>query len=122
VRALRNEPIQIHNEGDQIRSWCYIDDIVDGIQRALVRESAIGQSFNIGNARSTITIYQLAQLVVRLSGSRSPIEFVPWDFADVELRVPDTKKAERLLGFRAQIDLEEGLGKTLAWYRQKLGL
>ncbi len=122
VRALKNEPIQIHNEGDQIRSWCYIDDIVDGIQRALVRESAIGQSFNIGNARSTITIYQLAQLVVRLSESRSPIEFVPWDFADVELRVPDTKKAERLLGFRAQIDLEEGLGKTLAWYRQKLGL
>jgi len=122
VRALKNEPIQIHNEGDQIRSWCYIDDIVDGIQRALVRETAIGQSFNIGNARSTITIYQLAQLVVRLSESRSPIEFVPWDFADVELRVPDTKKAERLLGFRAQIDLEEGLGKTLAWYRQKLGL
>lgn len=120
VRALRNEPIQIHNEGDQIRSWCYIDDIVDGIQRALVRDEAIGQSFNIGNARSTITIYQLAQLVVRLSGARSPIEFVKWDFADVELRVPDVKKAERLLGFRAQVDLEEGLQKTLAWYRQKL--
>jgi nucleoside-diphosphate-sugar epimerase len=122
VRALRNEPIQIHNEGDQIRSWCYIDDIVDGIQRALVMDEAIGQSFNIGNARSTVTIYQLAQLVVRLSGARSPIEFVKWDFADVELRVPDVKKAERLLGFRAQIDLEEGLQKTLAWYRQKLGL
>ncbi|GAB4205644.1 MAG: SDR family oxidoreductase [Sandaracinaceae bacterium] len=122
VRALRNEPIQIHNEGDQIRSWCYIDDIVDGIRRALLREEAIGQSFNIGNARSTITIYQLAQLVIRLSGSRSPIEFVKWDFADVELRVPDVKKAERLLGFRAHVDLEEGLQRTLAWYRQKLGV
>jgi nucleoside-diphosphate-sugar epimerase len=121
VRALRDEAIQIHNEGDQIRSWCYIDDIVDGIQRALVRDEAIGQSFNIGNARSTITIYQLAQLVIRLSGSRSPIEFVKWDFADVELRVPDVKKAERLLGFRAQVDLEEGLRRTLAWYRQKIG-
>jgi nucleoside-diphosphate-sugar epimerase len=121
VRALRDEPIQIHNEGDQIRSWCYIDDIVDGIQRALVRDEAIGQSFNIGNARSTVTIYQLAQLVIRLSGSRSPVEFVKWDFADVELRVPDVKKAERLLGFKAQVDLEEGLQRTLAWYRQKLG-
>lgn len=122
VRALKNEPITIHNEGDQIRSWCFIDDIVDGIQRALLREEAVGQSFNIGNARSTITIYQLAQLVVRLSGSKSPIQFVKWDFPDVELRVPDVKKAERLLGFRAQVDLEEGIQRTLAWYRQRLGL
>lgn len=122
VRALRGEPILIHNEGDQIRSWCFIDDIVDGILRALVMDAAIGQSFNIGNPRSTITIYQLARLVVRLSGSTSPIEFVPWDFPDVELRVPDTKKAERLLGFRARVELEEGLSRTLAWYRAKLGL
>ncbi len=119
-RALRDEPIHIHNEGDQIRSWCYIDDIVDGILRALTRDGAIGQSFNLGNPRSTVTIYQLAQLVVRLSGSRAPLEFVKWDFPDVELRVPDVKKAERLLGFRARVELEEGLERTLAWYRQRL--
>jgi nucleoside-diphosphate-sugar epimerase len=120
VRALKGEPIQIHNEGDQIRSWCYIDDIVDGIQRALGLDDAIGQSFNIGNARSTITIYQLAQLVIRLSNSTSKIEFVKWDFPDVELRVPDVKKAERLLGFRSQVDLEEGLLRTLEWYRARM--
>lgn len=120
VRALQGQPIIIHNEGDQIRSWCYIDDIVDAIVLALAKDDAIGQSFNVGNPRSTITIYQLARLVVSLCGSSSPIEFVEWSFPDVELRIPDVKKAEKLLGFRAQIDLEDGLARTIAWYRDKL--
>ena len=121
VRALQNQPIQIHNEGDQIRSWCYIDDIVDAIMLALARDEATGQSFNIGNARSTITIYQLARLVVSLAKSSSPIDFVEWNFADVDLRIPDVKKAEKLLGFRARVDLEDGLVRTIDWYRKKLG-
>ena len=121
VRALAGDAITIHNEGDQIRAWCFIDDIVEAILLALERPEAIGQSLNVGNARSTITIYQLARLVVRLTGSSSPIEFVKWDFPDVELRVPDVKKAERLLGFRAGVDLEDGLERTIAWYREKLG-
>ncbi len=120
VRALKNEPIHVHNEGDQIRSWCYIDDIVEAIVQSLVRDEAVGETFNIGNPRSTITIYQLARLVVRLAESESTIESVPWDFADVELRIPDVKKAERLLGFRARTELEDGLAKTIAWYREKL--
>ena len=121
VRALKEETIQIHNEGDQIRSWCFIDDIIDAIMLALERDEAIGESFNIGNPRSTITIYQLARLIVRLSGSKSGIEFVEWDFPDVELRIPDVRKAERLLGFRPKIELEQGLLETIAWYRRKLG-
>lgn len=121
VRALKEETIQIHNEGDQIRSWCFIDDIIDAIMLALERDEAIGESFNIGNPRSTITIYQLARLIVRLSGSKSGIEFVEWDFPDVELRIPDVRKAERLLGFRPRIELEQGLLETIAWYRGKLG-
>lgn len=120
VRALRDQPIQVHNEGDQIRSWCYIDDIVDSIVLAMTREEAVGESFNIGNPRSTVTIYQLARLIVRLTESKSPIEFVRWDFPDVELRIPDVKKAEELLGFRAQVELEQGLLKTIDWYRNKL--
>ena len=122
VRAIKNEPITIHNEGDQIRSWCYIDDIVDGIELCLERPEAVGESFNIGNPRSTVTIYQLARLVIAVAGSQSGIEFTPWDFADVELRVPDVKKAEQRLGFRAKVDLDVGLGRTLDWYRQKMGL
>ena len=122
TRALRGEPIQIHNEGDQIRAWCYIDDIVDGILLALEAEHALGEAFNIGNPRSTVTIYQLARLVVRLAESQSEIRFVDWDFADVELRIPDVRKAEKLLGFRAQVDLEDGLLRTIEWYREKLRL
>jgi len=117
VRALAGDPITIHNEGDQIRSWCYIDDIVDGILLCLTKVDAIGHAFNVGNPRSTVTIYQLAQLVRRLAGSDSEIRFVKWDFPDVELRIPDVKKAERLLGYRAKVDLEDGLSRTIEWYR-----
>lgn len=121
VRALAGDPITIHNEGDQIRSWCYIDDIVDGILLCLTKVDAIGHAFNVGNPRSTVTIYQLAQLVRRLAGSDSEIRFVKWDFPDVELRIPDVKKAERLLGYRAKVDLEDGLSRTIEWYRQRTG-
>lgn len=117
ARALADEPITIHNEGDQIRSWCYIDDIVEGILLCLTKVEAIGHSFNIGNPRSTVTIYQLARLIARLAGSKSELRFAAWDFPDVELRIPDVKKAERLLGFRAGIDLEDGLERTIRWYR-----
>lgn len=119
VRALQNQPLHVHNEGDQIRSWCYIDDIVDGILLAMTRDEAVGEAFNIGNPRSTVTIYQLAHLVTRLANSRSEVVSVKWDFADVELRVPDVRKAEKLLGFKAKVELEEGLLRTLDWYRKK---
>lgn len=119
VRALRGEQLLVHNHGDQIRSWCYIDDIVDGILLSLTRVEAIGQAFNIGNPRSTITIYQLAHLITRLANSTSKVVSVPWDFADVELRVPDVHKAEKLLGFKPKVELEEGLLRTLDWYRKK---
>ncbi len=120
VRALKGEKLTIHNEGDQIRSWCYIDDIVDAILLAMECDGAVGESFNIGNARSTITIYQLAQLIVRLAESKSSIEFIDWNFPDVELRIPDVKKAEQILGFRARVELEQGLLQTIEWYRRKL--
>ena len=67
VRALDGQPLQVHNDGAQIRSWCYIDDIVDGICLALEKPGAIGHAFNIGNPRSTVTIYNLAREVVRLA-------------------------------------------------------
>ena len=119
VRALAGDPITIHNQGDQIRAWCYVDDIVEGIVQTLIRDEAVGETFNIGNPRSTVTIYQLARLVKRLADSSSEITFVPWEFADVELRIPDVRKAERLLDFRAAVDLEDGLAQTIAWYRER---
>lgn len=120
TRAIKNEPLIIHNDGDQIRSWCFIDDIVDGVLMAMERPEAVGESFNIGNPRSTVTIYHLARMIVELAQSQSPIQFTRWDHPDVELRVPDVKKAERLLGFRAHVDLDVGLRRTIEWYRRKI--
>jgi nucleoside-diphosphate-sugar epimerase len=118
-RALAGEPLSIHNDGAQIRAWCYIDDIIDGILLTLDRDEAIGHAFNIGNPRSTVTIYNLAREIVRLSSSRSTIQFVPWPHADVEIRVPAIEKARELLHFQARIDLEEGLLRTIQWYRRE---
>ena len=120
VRALRGEPLSIHNDGSQIRAWCYVDDIVEGILLALEKPEAVGHAFNIGNPRSTLTIYNLAREVVRLSSSSSRIEFVKWPHQDIELRIPNIDKARELLGFAPRVDLEEGLLRTIYWYRQKL--
>jgi nucleoside-diphosphate-sugar epimerase len=121
ARALRGDPLQVHNDGSQIRSWCYVDDIVDGVLTALVRDEAVGHAFNIGNPRSTLTIHSLAREIVRLTSSASRIEYVPWNHADVELRIPNIDKAKELLGFRPKVDLEEGLLRTVYWYRRHLG-
>src|SRR3954471_20501303 len=72
VRALRGDPLMIHNDGAQIRSWCYVDDIVDATLITLSAKEAVGHAFNIGNPRSTLTVYHLAQLVKRLAESASP--------------------------------------------------
>jgi len=119
VQALRNEDITIHNDGSQIRAWCYVDDMVAGLLACLERDEAVGQAFNIGNPRSVVTIYNLAMQIVRLSGSRSKISFVPWNQTDVELRIPNIEKARRLLGYEPRVDLEDGLQRTIQWYRTK---
>jgi nucleoside-diphosphate-sugar epimerase len=122
VRALKGEPLTIHNDGSQIRAWCYVDDIVDGILMALVKEQAVGHAFNIGNPRSTLTIHSLAREIIRLSSSGARLEFVTREQADVELRIPNIEKARELLGYRPRVDLEEGLLRTVYWYRHHLGL
>jgi nucleoside-diphosphate-sugar epimerase len=119
VQALRGEDITIHNDGSQIRAWCYVDDMAAGLLACLERDEAVGQAFNIGNPRSVVTIYNLAMQIVRLSGSRSKISFVPWDQTDVELRIPNIEKARRVLGYEPQVDLEDGLQRTIQWYRTK---
>jgi nucleoside-diphosphate-sugar epimerase len=118
-QALANREVTIHNDGSQIRSWCYIDDIVEGIMLVLSNESSVGHTFNIGNPRSTLTIYNLAREIIRLSGSSSTIKFIEWNHPDVELRIPNISKARKILGYNPQIDLEEGLKRTIEWYRRE---
>lgn len=117
VRALKGEDLVIHNDGSQIRAWCYIDDIIDGVLLALVKPEAVGQAFNIGNPRSVVTVYNLAREIIRLSNSSSKIRFEAVDRADVELRIPSIAKAQKMLGFHPRVDLETGLLRTIEWYR-----
>lgn len=116
-KALNNEPISIYGDGSQIRAWCFVDDMVDALMLALERPEAIGESFNVGNARAVTTIFGLAETVCRVLGSRSEVVFKPPLSADIELRIPETRKASDLLGFKAKVDLEEGIRRTAEWYR-----
>lgn len=122
VKALKSEKVTVHNDGSQVRAWCYIDDIVDGILQALTKEKAVGQSFNIGNPRSTVTVYNLARDIIRLTGNRSTIEFIEWNHPDIELRVPCIDKARELLGYEPKVDLEDGLQRTIAWYKEQMNV
>jgi len=115
-RALQNGKIMIDGDGTQIRAWCYVDDFVECLMQCLENPKAIGQSFNIGNARAITTILGLAQTVCRVLKSDATIEHMPPLSADIALRIPSVEKSEELLGFKAQIDLEEGIKRTAAWF------
>jgi UDP-glucose 4-epimerase len=114
-RALANEKIKIDGDGNQIRAWCYVDDFVDCIMRCIESDNAIGESFNIGNARAVTTILGLAHIVCRVLNSKSEIYHAPALSADIAIRIPSVEKAEELLGFKAQVDLEDGIRRTAAW-------
>lgn len=120
MKALKNEEIQIHGDGTQIRAWCYVDDMVEGVLRTLVCDKAIGESFNIGNSRTVTTIYGLANTVIRVLNSSSKISFVPKSSADIELRIPQIEKAKELLEFEAKVDLEEGISRTAEFFKGKV--
>jgi UDP-glucose 4-epimerase len=119
--ALAGRDLVIHGDGSQIRAWTYVDDMVEALLLALEHPNAVGQSFNIGNARSAVTIYDLAQRIKRLTGCPGELVFEPLHYMDVELRIPNVDKARDLLGFEAKVELDEGILRTVAWYREKLG-
>jgi UDP-glucose 4-epimerase len=116
--ALAERDLVIHGDGSQIRAWCYVDDMVDACLLCLERPEAVGQTFNVGNPRSTVTIWDLAQRIKRLTGAPGEIVFQPLHYADVELRIPNVEKARELLGFEPRVELDDGLARTIAWYRQ----
>ncbi len=117
--ALAGRDLTIHGDGSQIRAWCYVDDMVDALLACLERPEAVGQTFNVGNVRSTVTILDLAERIKRLTGCPGEIVFRPIHYTDVEIRIPNVSKARELLGFEAEVDLDEGLARTIAWYRER---
>lgn len=120
-RALNNETIHINGDGAQIRAWCYIDDFVECLMRCVEDPAAIGQSFNVGNARAVITILGLAETVLRVTRSESEIVFDPPLSADIAIRIPSVEKAQTVLGFKAKVDLEEGIRRTADYFRRDAG-
>jgi UDP-glucose 4-epimerase len=117
--ALEGRDLVIHGDGSQIRAWCYVDDMIDAVLLVLEHEAAVGETFNIGNARSTVTIYDLALRIHRLAGATGDIVFQPLHYTDVEMRIPNVDKARNLLGFEPRVELDEGLSRTIAWYRSR---
>lgn len=116
-KALKNDTIRIDGDGAQIRAWCYVDDFVDCLIRCIEDPKAIGESFNIGNARAVITILGLAQTVCRVLKSESNIVFDPPLSADIAIRIPSVEKTKEILGFKAKVDLEEGISRTAEWMK-----
>jgi nucleoside-diphosphate-sugar epimerase len=117
--AIAGRDLAIHGDGSQIRAWTYVTDMVTGVLACLEHPDAVGQAFNIGNPRGTVTIYDLAQRIKRISGADIDIVFQPLHYADVELRIPNVEKARTVLGWEPLVELDEGLEKTVAWYRAK---
>ncbi len=119
-RAIADEPIEIHGDGTQIRAWCYVDDMVDGLLLSMKHPNAVGESFNIGNQKAVVTIFGLANTIIRVLESKSPVIYSRKDYVDVELRVPSVHKAKGVLGFEAKVDLEEGILRTAEYYRSQM--
>jgi nucleoside-diphosphate-sugar epimerase len=120
LQAIRNLPITLYNDGTQIRAWCYVDDFVDGVLRCAEKKDAVGNAFNLGNPQGTATNFELANMILRLTNSKSEIVFKPHPGPEVDLRVPSIEKAAKLLGFRPTISLEAGISNTIPWYREHL--
>ena len=119
-RALKRQPLQIHGAGESSRDFIYVGDIVEGLLRCALTDGVAGDVFNLASGVE-VTIRELAEKINALTGNTAPIEFIPareWDRSI--RRVGSAEKAQRRLGFRAQVSLDEGLRQTVAWTRENL--
>jgi UDP-glucuronate decarboxylase len=119
VQALRGEPITIFGDGQQTRSFCYRDDLVEGLIRLMDSPDDVTGPINLGNP-TEFTMIELAEAVTRLTGSRSAIEHRPLPKDDPRQRQPSIERAKHLLDWRPTIPLEEGLRRTIAYFEQLL--
>ncbi|MBK7004909.1 MAG: SDR family oxidoreductase [Burkholderiales bacterium] len=118
IQALCGEPITLYGDGDQTRSFCYVDDLVEGLVRMMDQDTEIGP-INLGNPVE-FTIRELAEQVLRLTDSKSRIEFRPLPADDPTRRQPDITKARNTLDWEPQVALEDGLKETIAYFRNVL--
>jgi nucleoside-diphosphate-sugar epimerase len=114
AQALRGEPLTVYGDGSQTRSLCYVSDLVRGILAVLERGD--DQPVNLGNPHE-VTVLELAETIIRLAGSRSQIEHRELPVDDPRQRRPDIARARRLLGWEPEVGLDDGLARTLEYFR-----
>ena len=119
IQALRNDPISIYGEGHQTRSFCYVDDLTDGLTRLMMADENATNPVNLGNPVE-VTIAELARRVIDLTGSRSQLEYRPIPQDDPRQRCPDITRARELLGWHPRVQLQEGLMRTIAYFEDLL--
>jgi UDP-glucuronate decarboxylase len=116
VQALQGDPITLYGDGQQTRSFCYVDDLIEGMVRMMDQNVEIGPT-NLGNT-SEFTIRELAELVLRLTGSKSELVFKPLPQDDPTQRQPDISKARATLGWEPKVVLEDGLKETISYFKK----
>jgi UDP-glucuronate decarboxylase len=120
VQTLRNEPLTIYGDGSQTRSFCYVDDMVNGLMGLMACNGELPHAVNLGNPNE-MTVLQLAELVITLTGSASRLIRLPLPQDDPTRRRPDIGRAERLLNWRPTVPLVQGLRATIAYFEEQLG-
>ena len=118
-QALTGRPLTVYGDGTQTRSFCYIDDLVEGIYLLAVRDDLVGEVFNLGNPEE-LKVLDLARLVLEISGSTSQIVFRERPPDDPDRRRPDISKAKKILGWEPKTGVREGIQRTVEWFRRKL--
>jgi UDP-glucuronate decarboxylase len=119
VQALRNQPLTIYGSGMQTRSFCYVDDLIDGLVGLMTHPERLATPMNLGNPEE-FTILELADLVLELTGSRARTVFRPLPSDDPVQRCPDIDLARRQLGWQPQVSLRQGLERTIAYFDRVL--
>jgi UDP-glucuronate decarboxylase len=119
VQALQGEDITIFGEGQQTRSFCYVDDLIEGWVRLMASPAGLTGPINLGNP-GEFTMLELAEKVIRLTGTKSKLTFRPLPQDDPKQRKPDITRAQNELGWNPKVELEEGLARTIAFFRKAL--
>jgi len=117
TQALSGQPLTVYGDGSQTRSFCFIEDMVEGIWRLM--QSGGAEPVNLGNPQE-MSLLELAKKILALTGSSSEIVFNPLPVDDPKVRQPDIARARALLGWEPRVELEEGLRRTIGWFREKL--
>ncbi len=118
TQALNNEPLTVFGDGTQTRSFCYVSDLIEGLYRLLL--SDVNEPVNLGNPQE-YTILEFAKKVLEVTGSKSEISFKPLPEDDPKVRQPDISLAKKLLGWEPKVSLEEGLKRTVEWFKKTTG-